>query len=150
MEVIEQWLCATRGKSVNLHVPKKGDKKHQIDLAVKNAKEEFEKYRTGISGNGEKLKSALGRLEGYLEMKDSLYRIEAYDISNTGNRDIVAGMVVFIDGQPEPSHYRKFNIKSVDTQNDYASMQEVITEGLKERILRKSSEKTGFISRMAE
>lgn len=139
MEVIEQWLCATRGKSVNLHVPKKGDKKHQIDLAVKNAKEEFEKYRTGISGNGEKLKSALGRLEGYLEMKDSLYRIEAYDISNTGNRDIVAGMVVFIDGQPEPSHYRKFNIKSVDTQNDYASMQEVIYRRLK-RINDASSE----------
>lgn len=130
-EVLEQWLGNIRGKSVRLHVPLMGDKKHQIDLAAKNAKEEFEKYKISyISGNN-KVKSALEKLAQYIETDVPPHRIEAYDISNTGGSGIVAGMVVFVDGKAESGQYRKFNIKSVDNQNDYASMQEVLYRRLK-------------------
>lgn len=130
-EVLEQWLRNIREKSVHLHVPLMGDKKQQIDLAVKNAREEYEKYKISYLAGNKKVNAALDKLAQYLNTEATPHRIEAYDISNTGSSGMVAGMVVFVDGKSMSGQYRKFNIKNVDNQNDYASMQEVLYRRLK-------------------
>lgn len=131
MELLEQWLRTTRGKPVSLHQPVRGDKKSQVDLAMKNAEEEFSKYRIAFLSARENMQKALEKLQGILELEDLPNRIEAYDISNTGNQGVVAGMVVFLEGQKAKNHYRKFTIKNVDGQNDYACMQEALFRRLK-------------------
>jgi len=140
-EVLEQWLRNIREKSVRLHVPQMGDKKQQIDLAVKNAREEYEKYKISYLSGNNNIKDALDKLARYLDSEVPPHRIEAYDISNTGSSGMVAGMVVFLDGKAATGHYRKFNIKNVDNQNDYASMQEVLYRRLK-RLKEESSDKS--------
>jgi len=130
-DVLEQWMKTVRGKSVKLHLPVRGDRKSQIDLAVKNAEEEFVKFKINYAGKWENLGKALDILKKDLELNDIPHRIEAYDISNTGSQGMVAGMVVFEDGAKKTSHYRKFEIKNVKDQNDYACMQEVLYRRLK-------------------
>lgn len=130
-EVVEQWLKSVRGRSVKLHVPVRGDRKSQIDLALKNAEEEFLKFRMNYVNKQENIETALEKLKHFLGLPDIPGRIEAYDISNTGRQGMVAGMVVFEDGMKKTSHYRKFEIKNVDGQNDYACMQEVLFRRLK-------------------
>lgn len=140
-EVLEQWLRNIREKSVHLHVPLMGDKKQQIDLAVKNAREEYEKYKISYLAGNKKVNAALDKLAQYLNTEATPHRIEAYDISNTGSSGMVAGMVVFVDGKAMSGQYRKFNIKNVDNQNDYASMQEVLYRRLK-RLKEDSADKS--------
>lgn len=137
-EILEQWMKEVRGRAVKLHLPVRGEKKAQIDLAVKNAEEEFIKYKLSSSGRDDNIKKGLERLREIFGLPDSPHRIEAYDISNTGKQGMVAGMVVFEDGARNTSHYRKFTIKNVDEQNDYACMQEVLF-----RRLRRLKESTG-------
>ncbi|AGC69378.1 UvrABC system protein C [Thermoclostridium stercorarium subsp. stercorarium DSM 8532] len=144
-ELIEQWLKSVRGKSVNLSVPVRGDRKKQIDLAVKNAEEEFQKYRINYVSKQEDIETALDKLKEILELPDIPHRIEAYDISNTGNKGMVAGMVVFEDGIKKTSHYRKYEIKSINEQNDYACMQEVLYRRLKR--LKEGDEDASFSER---
>lgn len=131
VDILEQWLREARGKAVSLHQPVRGDKKSQIDLAMKNAQEEFTKYRIAFLGAREQMQKALDKLQEAFDLVDPPNRIEAYDISNTGSDGIVAGMVVFLQGIMEKNHYRKFTMKSTKEQNDYASMQEVLFRRLK-------------------
>jgi excinuclease ABC subunit C len=145
MDILEQWLRQLRGKSVNLHKPIRGDKKSQINLAMKNAGEEFEKYRITYMGDQENIQRALEKLQETLNLHGWPNRIEAYDISNMGREEIVAGMVVFLDGRMEKNHYRKFTIKSLTLQNDYASMQEALFRRLKR--LKEGSEDESFRER---
>lgn len=130
-ELLEQWLRHLAGKSVVLRRPMRGDAKSQTDLAMKNAQEEFEKYRINFLAGRDNMEKGLEKLRDLLNLEDSPRRIEAYDISNAGNRGMVGGMVVFSDGVKEPSHYRKFIIKNVSEQNDYACMQEVLFRRLR-------------------
>ena len=123
-------------------MPVRGDKKNQIDLAVKNAEEEFLKYKLHYSTKRENVEKALSELKKILELPDIPHRIEAYDISNTGKQGMVAGMVVFVDGIKKTSHYRKFTIRNVEEQNDYACMQEVLYRRLKR--LKESTEDESF------
>lgn len=130
-DILEQWLREIRGKNVKLLQPVRGDKKSQIDLAMKNAMEEFGKYRIAYLSARENMRAALEKLQEVFMLPALPERIEAYDISNTGSEGIVAGMVVFLEGVPEKSHYRKFTMKSIAGQNDYASMQEALFRRLK-------------------
>ena len=130
-DILEQWLREIRGKNVKLLQPVRGDKKSQIDLAMKNAMEEFWKYRIAYLSARENMRAALEKLQEVFMLPALPERIEAYDISNTGSEGIVAGMVVFLEGVPEKSHYRKFAMKSIAGQNDYASMQEALFRRLK-------------------
>jgi len=141
-EIIEQWLKTVRGRAVKVHVPVRGDRKKQMELAIKNAEEEFLKFRLNYSNRQENIEKALEKLRHFLDLPDAPRRIEAYDISNTGKQGMVAGMVVFEDGEKKPSHYRKFEIKNVDIQNDYACMQEVLYRRLKR--LKDGSEDASF------
>lgn len=138
IDILEQWMRTLRNKSVRLHMPIRGDKRSQVALAMKNAEEEFLKYKLNFVYKRENIEKALKKLQHLLGLSQAPERIEAYDISNTGNRGMVSGMVVFVDGIKKPSHYRKFSIKNVDEQNDYACMQEVLY-----RRLRRLSEDEG-------
>ncbi len=126
MELIESWLSEKRGSRVGLHVPRAGRLRKLQTLASKNAeilltqREQNVVYSSGVE-------PALVELQELLELKHPLRRIEAYDISNLGDRFAVGSMVVLEDGKPASGEYRRFKIRSVEGQNDFAMMQEVIT-----------------------
>lgn len=142
-DILEQWLRETRGKAVTLLQPVRGDKKSQIDLAMKNAGEEFGKYRLAFLGARENMRKALEKLQEVFELPELPERVEAYDISNTGSDGIVAGMVVFLEGVSAKNHYRKFTIKNTGGQNDYAAMQEALFRRLKRLVETSADESFG-------
>ena len=126
VELIENWLSEKRGSRVGLLTPRAGRLKKLQTLASKNAeilltqREQNVVYSSGVE-------PALVELQVLLDLKHPLRRIEAYDISNLGDRFAVGSMVVLADGKPASSEYRRFKIRSVEGQNDFAMMQEVIT-----------------------
>lgn len=126
MELIENWLSEKQGNRVGLHVPRAGRLRKLQILATKNAeilltqREQNVVYSSGVE-------PALVELQELLRLKHPLRRIEAYDISNLGDRFAVGSMVVLEDGKPASGEYRRFKIRSVKGQNDFAMMQEVIT-----------------------
>ena len=126
MELIENWLSEKRESSVGLHVPRAGRLRKLQTLASKNAeilltqREQNVVYSSGVE-------PALVELQELLGLKHPLRRIEAYDISNLGDRFAVGSMVVLEDGKPASAEYRRFKIRLVEGQNDFAMMQEVIS-----------------------
>ena len=126
MELIENWLSEKQGNRVGLHVPRAGRLRKLQILATKNAeilltqREQNVVYSSGVE-------PALVELQELLGLKHPLRRIEAYDISNLGDRFAVGSMVVLEDGKPASDEYRRFKIRSVKGQNDFAMMKEVIT-----------------------
>ena len=132
-ELIEEWLKSLKGRSVKIVIPKRGNKERLVELAVNNAE-------STLLRDFEKLKAEDGRTKGAQEEirkllgLEELHRIESYDISNISGVDSVGSMVVFAEGRPKSSDYRKFRIKSVKGPNDYASMQEVLTRRFKRGI----------------
>ena len=133
VELIENWLSEKRGSRVGLHVPRAGRLRKLQTLASKNAeilltqREQNVVYSSGVE-------PALVELQELLDLKHPLRRIEAYDISNLGDRFAVGSMVVLADGKPASSEYRRFKIRSVEGQNDFAMMQEVITRRFRRAI----------------
>ena len=131
--LIENWLSEKRGSRVGLHVPRAGRLRKLQTLASKNAeilltqREQNVVYSSGVE-------PALVELQELLDLKHPLRRIEAYDISNLGDRFAVGSMVVLEDGKPASSEYRRFKIRSIEGQNDYAMMQEVITRRFRRAI----------------
>ncbi len=104
-----------------LHVPQRGDNAHLVDLANKNA---FEEARR-VTDKDERVSGTLVLLGKMLGMEPPK-RIESFDISNISGTDIVAGMVVFRDGKPRKSDYKKFKLEGLLNQDDYASMHQVV------------------------
>ena len=125
-ELIEAWLSEKRGNRVALHVPRAGRLRKLQALASKNAeilltqREQNVVYSSGVD-------PALVELQELLGLAQPVRRIEAYDISNLGDRFAVGSMVVLEDGKPASGEYRRFKIRTVVGQNDFAMMQEVIT-----------------------
>lgn len=124
-ELIEKWLSEKRGNNVSLHVPKAGRLRRLQTLAMKNAEVLLLQREQSVVLSSD-VNPALVELQELLEINHPLRRIEAYDISNLGDRYAVGSMVVLEDGKPANSEYRQFRIKEVAGQNDYAMMQEVI------------------------
>lgn len=124
-EVVEQWLSSQRGGKVHLKVPQKGEKLHLVEMVRQNARLELERFNEKLSGNGP-VQRGLEEMSEILGLRKIPDRIEAYDVSNTGASEIVSSMVVFERGVPAKKEYRRFKMRSVDIQNDYASMQETI------------------------
>ena len=112
--------------------PQKGYKKAIIDMAKKNAREHLEKFITRDKQKYNKTYGALEKLQQELNLSRLPKRIECYDISNTSGVLSVASMVVFENGEPKRSHYRKFKIRSVEGPNDFASLKEALTRRLSE------------------
>ena len=125
-EVILQWLAMKRGQKVFMRVPKKGQKERLVELACKNAMDILNK-------DSEKLKREEARTIGAVrELADLLglpllTRMEAYDISNISGFEKVGSMVVYEKGKPKRSAYRKFKIRDIQGQDDYHSLEEVLT-----------------------
>ena len=147
-ETIASWLELKRGQKVKLVVPQKGEKERLVELAEKNA-------RLVLSQDKEKIKREELRTIGAMNQIGALIglervrRVEAYDISNTSGMESVGSMIVYEDGKPKRSDYRKFKIQTVKGPNDYASMREVLTRrfshGLEEaRTLEKKGMDTSF------
>ena len=135
MELLEEWLSVKRGGRVYIKVPKKGDKERLVVLAEKNASVVLQHDSEKIAREEAKTIGAMREISEWLGLP-SLYRIEAFDISNISGFDSVGSMVVYENGKPKRNDYRKFKIKWVKGADDYASMHEVLTRrfthGIKE------------------
>ena len=125
-EILEQWMTQKRGSKVYIKVPKKGTKEKLVELAEKNAEMVLEQDRERIKREEARTSGAVRELEELLKLSQ-ITRIEAFDISNTSGIESVGSMVVYENGKPKRSDYRKFKIKWVKGPNDYASMEEVLT-----------------------
>jgi len=123
---IQTWLSAKREKSVSLIVPQKGANHDLMQLAKNNAQLIVSKNLERLKSEDERTRGALAQLARHLGF-ENLRRIESYDISNTSGYYSVASMVVYEDGKPKRSDYRKFRIKTVSGADDYASIAEVIS-----------------------
>ncbi|MCD7888570.1 MAG: excinuclease ABC subunit UvrC [Oscillospiraceae bacterium] len=123
---IRRFLAEKSGHAVSIANPKRGEMKGLLDLAEKNAVEQLS-VRIGRTGKEVAVLEELGELLGLTKTPNY---IECYDISNLGSTDMVAGMVVMDKCRFAKKYYKKFNIKTVVEQNDYASMREVISRRL--------------------
>ncbi len=128
-ELIEQLLEQNFGRKVRLHVPQRGDNVRLVELACKNALEEVQRVTT----KEERISGVLSLLGKMLSMEPPS-RIESYDISNISGTDIVGSMVVFCDGKPAKSQYKKFKIKDMPNQDDYGSMRQMLRRRLEHYI----------------
>lgn len=125
-ELISEWLTEKRGKKAQIFLPQRGEKARVTEMCLNNAAQKLGEY-LGRKGNET---AALDELSKLLGLSKSPEYIESYDISHTAGSDNVAGMVVFKNGKPFKSAYRKFSIKGFDGQDDYGSMKEVISRRL--------------------
>ena len=130
-ELIEGWLSEKRGGRVKIQVPHRGDKKQLMDIVSENARRSLEQYKIREMTNTASLNQALTEIKNELNLPKLPSRIEGYDISNIQGKDAVGSMVVFQDGKPKSSLYRRFKIKTVTGANDYAMLQEVLKRRFK-------------------
>lgn len=126
-ELLEEWLSSKRGSRVSIKVPQKGEKKKLLDLVESNAKNTLEQFKLKIKMDQELNDNILEELAELIDMEELPNRIEAYDISNIQGVDSVGTMVVFENGKPKNSDYRRFKIKTVKGADDYDSMREILT-----------------------
>ncbi len=141
-EIIEQWLTSKRGFKVNLRIPQRGELVKLVKMVSQNAEISLKLYDERLKRESSVHEEGLKELTKVLRLECIPDRIESYDISNTGSSEIVASMVVFEKGRPARDEYRKFKMKSVVEQNDYASMQETLFRRLS-RAKKESEEQTG-------
>jgi excinuclease ABC subunit C len=126
LEVWEAWLTERRQGRVTLRVPQRGAKRRLMETAVVNAREAFARHRLRRQADHNARAKALRSLQETLDLPEAPLRIEAYDISTLQGTNTVASMVVLEDGLPRRSEYRRFKIRTVDGQDDFAAMEEVI------------------------
>ena len=124
--VLTDWLGQQRGGPVGVSVPRRGDKRALMETVTRNASQSLAAHKLRRSGDLTTRSQALTELTEALDLPTAPLRIECFDVSNLGADDVVASMVVFEDGLPRPSEYRKFAIKGFDGQNDVAAIAEVI------------------------
>ena len=136
-QIIEQWLSKVKGKKVHIINPKQGDKEKLVDLAGKNAGILMLRYVEKYRQEKKKQEQALEELRTAVGLSELPVRIESYDISNTSGALTVGSMVVYQNGKEKRNDYRKFRIRSVSGQDDYASMREMLyrrfSHGLEEK-----------------
>ena len=135
-DLLTEWMTKRRGHKVTFTVPKKGEKEKLCELAQKNAVMVLAKDKERLIREAGRTTGAVRELEQIIGIA-GIHRMEAFDISNTNGFASVGSMVVYEDGKPKRSDYRKFRIKGVEGADDYASMREVLTRrfqhGLKEK-----------------
>lgn len=126
-ELLGTWLAEKRGRVCRLHHPQRGEKRHLLDMCERNARHALMRYsmRTGYADD--RTNQALLQLESALALPAAPLRIECFDISTLHGNFTVASMVVFTNGRPDKSQYRRFKIRAeLDEANDFVSMQEVL------------------------
>ena len=126
-EAIEEVLSGRRGARVRVRVPQRGDKRTLMDTVARNAEEALVRHKTKRASDLTTRNRALEEIAEAIGLAEAPLRIECYDISNLQGTEVVGSMVVFEDGLPRKSEYRRFVVRGVEGQNDVASMHEVIT-----------------------
>ncbi len=126
VETWEAWLAERRGSAVSLRVPKRGAKRRVMDTAHANAVEEFGRHRLKRHSDHNARARALRSLQHELALEASPLRIECYDISTIQGRHTVGSMVVFEDALPKKADYRRFKVRTLEGQDDFAAMEEVL------------------------
>jgi excinuclease ABC subunit C len=126
----EEWLSHVRGSKVQLRVPMRGDKRALHETVTRNAREEFNRHRLRRASDHNSRSRALTELQDLLGLPEAPLRIECYDMAHLQGSDYVGSMVVFEDGLPNKREYRRFKVKNVPGNDDYAAMQEVLTRRL--------------------
>ncbi|WP_034241011.1 excinuclease ABC subunit UvrC, partial [Saccharomonospora iraqiensis] len=125
-DAMEQWLSRLRGSRVRLRVPQRGDKRQLADTVARNAEEAFAQHKLRRAGDLTARSAALSELQEYLGLDTAPLRIECVDISHLGGTDVVASLVVFEDGVPRKSEYRRFALREAATEGDVAGIAEVV------------------------
>jgi len=120
--LLAEWLSEKKGVGVQVHAPQRGEKKNLVEMAEKNAENSFQKR----VGEIETLDLILQELKEKLRLKTLPRRVECFDISNLFGTLAVGSMVSFLDGRPDPSHYRHFKVHAPSFPDDYAMMYEVL------------------------
>ena len=128
--LLAEWLSAERGGPVTIRVPKRGDRRSLLETVTRNAEEEFVRHRLKRAADHNTRARALSELQEVLGLPEAPLRIECYDMSHLQGTDYVGSMVVMEDGLPRASEYRRFKIRQVDGNDDYAAMAEVLTRRL--------------------
>jgi len=129
-DLYERWLTECRGSSVTVRVPQRGVKRELQETVTRNAKEEFTRHRLRRASDHNSRARALNELQEHLGLPTAPLRIECYDMSHIQGSDYVGSMVVMEDGLPKKSEYRRFRIKEVPGNDDFAAMEEVLTRRL--------------------
>ncbi len=136
---IEALLSEVRGSRVGVRVPQRGDKKALLETVARNAAQALTLHKTRRGGDLTTRSKALQEVQEALGLTDAPLRIECYDVSNIQGQHVVASMVVFEDGLPRKSEYRRFTVRGTQGQDDVAAIHEVITRRFK-RFLDESQE----------
>ncbi|MCH2635920.1 MAG: excinuclease ABC subunit UvrC [Acidimicrobiales bacterium] len=127
----EEWLTQQRGSRVEIRIPQRGDKRALHETATKNARESFTRHRLKRGTDHNSRAKALEELQRYLELPNAPLRIECYDMSHLQGTDYVGSMVVLEDALPRKSEYRRFKVRSVQGNDDFAAMEEVLSRRFK-------------------
>lgn len=126
-EPLTDYLSQALGKKVSVTVPKIGEKRQLVELALSNARYQLGQRKIEIEKlEGDRIPSSIRDLKTYLKLSRLPRRIECFDNSNIQGSDPVASMVQFVDGQPRKSQYKKYHIKTVTGPDDFASMKEIV------------------------
>jgi excinuclease ABC subunit C len=126
-DALAEWLCGLRGSKVEVKVPRRGDKRALLETVGRNASQALALHKTKRASDLTTRNRALEELQAVLDLPAAPLRVECYDVSNLQGTEVVASMVVFEDGLPRKSDYRRFVIRGLDGQNDVAAMHETIT-----------------------
>jgi excinuclease ABC subunit C len=125
-EALRQWLGQLRGGPVDFRVPRRGEKRALLETVAANAREAFASHKLKRASDFDARARGLKELQETLDLPEAPLRIECYDISNLQGNQVVGSMVVFEDGLPRKSEYRRFEVRSVEGQDDVASLREVL------------------------
>jgi excinuclease ABC subunit C len=124
------WLAGLRGGPVEFRVPRRGEKRALLETVAANAREAFATHKLRRASDFDARARGLKELQEALDLPEAPLRIECYDISNLQGNQVVGSMVVFEDGLPRKSEYRRFEVRSVEGQDDVASLREILTRRL--------------------
>lgn len=125
-----EWLKHMKGSQVAFRVPLRGDKRELHEMVTTNAREEFVRHRLKRASDHNSRSRALSELQDLLQLPEAPLRIECYDMAHLQGTDYVGSMVVLEDGLPNKREYRRFKVKDVPGNDDYAAMREVLTRRL--------------------
>jgi excinuclease ABC subunit C len=125
-DLLQAWLEERRGTRVGLRIPARGAKRRLMETTATNAAEAFARHRLKRSQDHNARAKALRSLQEVLDLPEPPLRIEAYDVSTLQGTNTVASMVVLEDGIPKRSDYRRFKIRTIEGQDDFAAMEETV------------------------
>jgi len=126
-DLYEQFLSLNRGSKVRVRVPQRGGKRELLHTATLNARESFQRHKLRRASDHNARARALLALQDALTLPEAPLRIECFDISNLQGTEIVGSMVVMEDGLPKRADYRRFKVRGLDGQDDFAAMEDVLT-----------------------